>query len=112
MQKYLGKISSVHFGLCGYQDAMLGISFNFRFDGSSGVGTCDAFWDFNMIEHSPHCQWTEQERDNRYCEIMKNISCLLSQAKVKDVNDLKGKPVELTLDGNSLKDWRILTEVL
>ena len=25
---------------------------------------------------------------------------------------LKGKPVEVTFEGNTLKEWRILTEVL
>jgi hypothetical protein len=28
------------------------------------------------------------------------------------VDELKGKPVEVTFDGNMLKEWRILTEVL
>ena len=26
--------------------------------------------------------------------------------------ELKGKPIEATFDGNTLKEWRILTEVL
>jgi hypothetical protein len=37
---------------------------------------------------------------------------LLKQAKVDSVERLKGKPVEVTFDGNRLEEWRILTEVL
>jgi hypothetical protein len=36
----------------------------------------------------------------------------LKDAKVNSVDELKGKPVEVTFDGNMLKEWRILTEVL
>jgi hypothetical protein len=43
---------------------------------------------------------------------MRYISSLLKDAKVDSVDKLKGKPVEVTLDGNQLKSWRILTEVL
>ena len=46
-------------------------------------------------------------------ELMRYISKLLSEAKVDDITKLAGKPVEITIDEfNSLKSWRILTEVL
>ncbi len=43
---------------------------------------------------------------------MHRIIELLNQAKVDDVSKLKGKPVEIELDGNLLKSWRLLTEVI
>jgi hypothetical protein len=43
---------------------------------------------------------------------MRYVSKLLKDAKVSSVDELKGKPVEVTFDGNMLKEWRILTEVL
>jgi hypothetical protein len=43
---------------------------------------------------------------------MRYVSSLLKDAKVNSVDQLKGKPVEVTFDGNMLKSWRILTEVL
>jgi hypothetical protein len=43
---------------------------------------------------------------------MRYVSKLLKDAKVNSVDELKGKPVEVTFDGNMLKEWRILTEVL
>jgi hypothetical protein len=43
---------------------------------------------------------------------MRYVSKLLRDAKVDSVEKLKGKPIEATFDGNTLKEWRILTEVL
>jgi hypothetical protein len=43
---------------------------------------------------------------------MRLLSKLLKEAKVDSVEKLKGKPVEVTFDGNRLQEWRILTEVL
>jgi hypothetical protein len=43
---------------------------------------------------------------------MRYLSKLLKDSNVNSVDKLKGVPVEVTFDGNMLKDWRILTEVL
>lgn len=114
--KYLGKIETVKFGHCGYQGAMLGMSFTFKFDGCCGVGTDRSAWDAELIEHKDSCKWTEEDRSKQYDEIMRYISKLLKDAKCSDITALKGKPVELDFDGDclgsTLKDWRILTEVL
>ncbi len=111
MEKKLGKIEKVRFGHCGYDNTGIGISFTFLFDGR-GVCADKSGWDAEIIKHSDHCKWTEEDRNKSYAEIVRYISLLLKQAKVSDVSDLRGKPVEITLDGNLLKDWRILEEVL
>jgi len=111
LKKYLGKISSVHFGLGGYQEAMLGLHLCFEFDGS-GICTTHSAWDYHMIEHTEYCKWTEQSRLDNYAEIMIKVSKLLHDAKVRHISDLKGVAVEVRLDGNSFYDFRILTEVL
>jgi hypothetical protein len=105
MEKKLGKIESVSFGLGGYQGAMLGLHVTLG-NGSWGVGDTKSNWDAEQIK------WSEEDRDGWYAEIMRYISSLLKDAKVDSVDKLKGKPVEVTLDGNMLKSWRILTEVL
>jgi hypothetical protein len=110
-EKILGKISKVHFGIGGYQDAMLGIHFSFS-SSSTGVSTTRAYWDANMIEVSTHAKWTEEDRRKEYANIMYYVSDLLKDAKVQDVMQLVGKPVELTVEFNTLKSWRILTEVI
>ena len=111
MEKRLGKIESVSFGLGGYQGAMLGLHVTLG-DGSWGVGDSSANWDAEQISCSEHSKWSESDRDEWYAEIMRYVSKLLKDAKVDSVDKLKGKPVEVTLDGNLLKEWRILTEVL
>ena len=111
MEKRLGKIEAVKFGLGGYQDAMLGIHVTLG-NGSWGVGDSRANWDSEQIKWSEHSKWSEEDRDGWYAEIMRYVSKLLKEAKVDSVDKLKGKPVEVTFEGNTLKEWRILTEVL
>jgi hypothetical protein len=77
-----------------------------------GVGDSRANWDSEQIKWTEHTQWSEEDRDGWYSEIMRYVSTLLKEAKVDSVDKLKGKPVEVTFEGNTLKEWRILTEVL
>ena len=111
MEEKLGKIKSVYFGLGGYQGAQLGLHFELGGDGW-GVCSSNAFWDVETIECSNHARWTEQERAVNHDSIMRHVSKLLSEGKVNKVEDLKGTPVQCLFDGNVLKDWRILTEVI
>jgi hypothetical protein len=111
MEKRLGKIESVKFGLGGNQDSQLGLSVILG-DGSWGVGYFKGEWDAERIKWLEHCQWTEEDRTIGYSETMRYLSKLLKDAKVDSVDKLKGIPVEVTLDGNTLKEWRVLTEVL
>lgn len=111
METKLGKIESIRFGHGGYQDAMLGIHFTLS---GSAWGVCDSkcAWDAEQIKWTESCEWTENTRHKWYSDIMYYISELLAQAKVNSIDKLMGKPVEATFDGNVLKSWRILTEVL
>ena len=111
MENKLGKIEDIYFGLGGYQGAMLGLHVTLG-NGGWGVGDSKANWDAEQIKCSEHAKWTESDRDEWYAEIMRYVSKLLKEAKVDSVDKLKGKPVEVTFDGNTLKEWRILTEVL
>ena len=111
MEKKLGKITSVRFGLGGYQDAMLGLSVQLG-DGSWGVGDFKGTWDAESIKRSEYTKWTEEDRSKGYDETMRYLSTLLKEAKVDSVDKLKGIPVEVTFDGMLLQEWRILTEVL
>jgi len=110
-KKEFGKIKSVHFGHCGYQEAMIGIWFELGSEGW-GVITDKCTWDPNLIEHKENCEWTEKDRDEAFAEIMRYISDLLYKAKVDSVDKLQGMPVEVTFVHRTLSEWRILTEVL
>ncbi len=111
MEKKLGRIERAYFGHCGYQDACIGLCVELSF---GGYGACKNFsaWDAELIKPSEYTKWTEQDRDAQYAEIVRKVSKLLKEAKVYKVEDLKGKLVEVTVDGGEVKDWRILTEVL
>ncbi len=111
MEKKLGKITKVSFGHGGYQGAMLGIHFTLE-SGCRGVCDTKSTWDSELIECTEYCKWTEEERTETYAEIMRYVSKLLKDAKVSDISRLNGKPVEITFEGNTLKGWRILTEVI
>ena len=111
MEKRLGKITSVNFGLGGYQDAMLGLTIGLG-NGSWGVSDFKGTWDAETIERDEYTKWTEEDRTKGYDETMRYLSKLFKDAKVSCVYKLKNIPVEVTFDGNLLKEWRILTEVL
>jgi hypothetical protein len=66
----------------------------------------------NLKPDSPGFRWTEQDRGQELAEICRFLSSLLKAAKREHVGQLVGVPVEVTFDGNVLKDWRVLEEVL
>lgn len=110
-RKALGKIKTVTFGHGGYQGCCIGI--NFELGGEHwGVGAGMTAWDANLIKHTEHCKWTEADRNQEYVDIMRYVSDLLRDAKVSDIAKLQGIPIEATFDGNMLKGWRVLKEVL
>jgi len=112
MEKILGKIVTAKFCIGGYNDSMIGLYVQL---GNTGWGVADSnnmAWDAEIIKHTEHCKWTENERDDQYAKIVRFISKLLKEAKVDCIENLKDIPVECTFDGNLLKEWRILTEVL
>ena len=110
LRKEIGKIQSVKFGKGGYQDACIGISFELGSDKNGwGVGDFNGDW---ALERSKDAEWTEEIRIKNLGKMCMYINQLLEDAKVDDINELKGKPVEVTFDGNLLKEWRLLTEVI
>ena len=112
IKKYLGKITHISFGLGGYDDVQFGLSVTLE---GQGVGT-NIFigaWDYNYMDTpGEYTQWKEEDRTNTMINMLRKISDLLKAAKVMSVDQLKDKPIEMTFEDNTLKDWRILTEVL
>lgn len=106
----LGKIANVTIGNGGYDDAMFGVHFELSF-GACGCSDAWASWG-PEIKHSPHCNWTDKQRKQSIADAFWRLAETMQQAKVTNAADLKGVPIEVTLEGNSLKSWRILTEVL
>ena len=111
MEKRLGKIQSARFGHGGYQDGCIGLVVTLG-DGTWGVGDFKGTWDPELVKCSEHSKWTEEDRTKNIDEAVRYISKLLKDAKVDSVDKLKNIPVEVTFDGNVIKEWRILTEVI
>ena len=108
METKIGRIEDVRFGTGGYQDCQIGLSLTLG-NGSWGVGTFIGEWN---LKRSDGAKWSEEDRRDRFADIMWKVSVLLRAANVDDVTKLKGKPVEVTFDRNMLKDWRILSEAV
>lgn len=109
-RKELGKITSFKLGYGGYQDAMFGVSIGLG--GSSwGVGDFKGAWSLD-ITVDKYTKWTEKDRDSEFAKAMRFINETLKKAHKTDIGQLVGVPVEVTFDGNCLKSWRILEEVL
>lgn len=87
MRKELGKIKKAEYGFGGYQDTMMGLTLQLGGE-SWGVG------DFIRAEETPR------------------LKKLLIDTKSQSVAQLVNKPIEITFDGNVMKEWRVLTEVL
>lgn len=109
--KYLGKIARVYIGEGGYQDSMFGISFSLSFDTGSSIGDFWGAWG-PRIECTAHCKWTDADRRSQIADAFWRLAKLMHDAKVQDAAKLAGVPVEVEIEGNILKSWRVLTEVL
>ena len=110
MEKRIGKIKKARFGHGGYQDAMIGVSFDLGSD-KDGWGVGD-FWGAWAIDRSGYCKWTEADRIAQIGGAVMRLNAVLNDAKVAKVDELAGIPIEATFDGNTLKEWRVLTEVI
>lgn len=98
-KKYLGKICSVEYGYI--HASFFGLNLAFEFSGSR-IGTSHLI---NLYEEN-------MTEDSSIAEHVKYVAGLLKQAKIYNINDLLGIPVELILENSRLKSFRILTEVL
>jgi len=108
IKKELGKIKRATYGFGGYQEAQFGISFTFGGEWG-GVGT---FWGEWADPPPDGAEWTVEDQDIKFANTTRKIIKIMQEAKVTNVTKLVGTPVEVVFDGNTLKDWRVLTEVL
>jgi len=111
IEKELGKITNVYFGFGGYQDAQFGLTVELSFNGKGCIDFIYGGWSED-VSISQYTKWTEQDRSDQRIQMIKKIDKLLHDAKVKTIDELKGKPIEVINEGLKLKSWRILTEVL
>lgn len=110
-EKVLGKIDRISLGMGGYQDAMFGLHIDLKLSNGFYVSDSDCFWGYDI--KSDECtKWCESDREQKWGKIMTRIAKLCHQAKVDSFVKLKGIPVEVEIEYDGLKSWRILDEVL
>lgn len=110
--KSLGKIDYIKLGAGGYQEACFGLSVGFKFDVCCGIADFKGSWYPGHVDPDKHTKWTEQDRMKQLSDLAYFIAKILREAKKDSLEKMVGVPVELTLEDNSLKSWRILTEVI
>lgn len=66
MEKKLGRIENVKFGIGGYQNAMIGLHITLG-NNDWGVQDSRSAWDAENIKYSKNSKWTEADRDKKIC---------------------------------------------
>lgn len=109
-EKMLGKISRIKLGYGGYQDVMFGLSITLE---GKGWGTNDfkGWWGTNTVP-GKDTKWIENDRSEEFDKVMRFINQLLIEAKKQSLQELTGVPIEAYFEDNTLKNWRVLTEVI
>ena len=106
--KILGKINFAEYGTVRDYPFLIGLQLGFKL--GDGTGVMDG--GSNTINISKECKWEETEREAAITVSVEKVYQILKNAKVNYVSELVNKPVEVTIDKNCFKDFRILTEVL
>ena len=104
-EKYLGKITEVDYGKI---ENKFGLRVKLEFDGKKVEDTFLNTYAFKEIIKPDKIEEYMMEVFKAQQKLWK----LLKEAKVNCVSQLLGKPVEVEIENNLLKSWRILTEVL
>lgn len=102
-EKMLGKITHAEFGIDKDCPFLIGLQLEFSF-GNCIVSDGKKYM-LNIEMKSPEHAHTITKNFESLCH-------LLNEAKIHYVSELIGKPVEITIEKNTFKDFRILTEVL
>lgn len=107
IKKILGKIDFAEFGTYKDRPFLIGLQLGFSM---SGCEVMDG--GRYTVNISPECRWEPDERYEVVTKMVEYVNDILKDAKVNYISELINKPVEITLDDNTFKDFRILTEVL
>lgn len=105
--KELGKITFAEFGTVRDYPFLIGLQLGFRMDGSAVMDGGKY-----TVNISPECKWKKMNREATIIKSIEKVNRILEDAKANYVSELLNKPVEVTIEDNTFKDFRILTEVL
>ena len=106
--KILGKITFAEYGTVKDIPFLFGLQLGFKIGDGASVTDGGS----NTINISKECRWEEADREAAITVSVEKVHKILEDAKVNYVSQLINKPVEVTIEKNCFKDFRILTEVL
>lgn len=107
-EKQLGKIDFAEFGTIKDYPFLIGLLLGFRLGDKTWIGDGGRY----TVNITPNCKWETKERTEAVTQTVEFVNDILKAANVNYVSELIGKPVEVTIENNTFKDFRILTEVL
>ena len=107
-EKVLGKIDFAEFGTIRDYPFLIGLQLGFKLGDGGKIMDGGA----NTINISPECRWETREREVAITAAVEQVDKILKDAKVNYVSQLLNKPVEVEIERNTFKSFRILTEVL
>lgn len=105
--KELGKITFAEFGTIRDYPFLIGLQLGFSM-GNAGVMDGGKY----TVNISKNANWRDLNREATITKYIEEVDRILEDAKVNYVSELLNKPVEVTMENNTFKDFRILTEVL
>lgn len=105
--KVLGRIFMAEFGTYDGYPYLIGLHLGFNISNKAVMDGGKY-----TVNISSKCKCTPEERASSITELFEKVAEILKDAKVDCVSNLIGKPVEVTIEKNTFKDFRILTEVL
>lgn len=108
VEKVLGKITKAEYGMVSDYPFLFGLQLYFKLGDGTSIG-CGSRYTINI---GKTCKWSTEERQYGITKSVDEVFKILKDAKVNYVSKLVGKPVEVTIESNTFKDFRILTEVL
>lgn len=106
--KVLGKINFAEFGTIKDCPFLIGLQLGFKL----GDGGCVMDGGRYTVNIDKQCRWEESERQQAITVNIEDVYRTLNEAKVNYVSQLINKPVEVEIEANTFKCFRILTEVL
>lgn len=106
--KILGKIDFAEYGTVRDYPFLIGLQLGFKLGDGCGIMDGGKY----TVNIDKECRWEESERATVVTASVEKVYQILKDAKVNYVSQLINKPVEVTIEKNCFKDFRILTEVL
>lgn len=103
-----GHIANAYFGLGGYAGLEIGIHLSLNFPGHGGVWEHRAWFDANQVKEPKHGGWKEADRNKYYADLVRCVSDYLRDAKVSDITELRGKPIQGEFRGRELLGWEFI----